>query len=246
MNATDLSVLNGEVANYFTRLSAIDCSQYVEKKGKFSYLSWSFAVSELLKKHPDATWRVIDDTRGWPFWQTDCGYFVKVGVTVNGIERIQCHPVLDNNNRPISSPNSFQINTSIQRGLVKAIALHGLGLYIYAGEDLPNSASEDPTSGVVEPAVDAARVSYDDNAKVRHDRALAKHKGSLDLIKQHIENFDNDGDTAHLYSMDEAWSEIPRDDQIDLWLAPTKGGYMTTHERDVIKNKEAATTKRNK
>ena len=227
--------------NYFTRLSAIDCSQYVEKKGKFSYLSWSFAVSELLKKHPDATWRVIDDPRGWPFWQTDCGYFVKVGVTVNGIERIQCHPVLDNNNRPISSPNSFQINTSIQRGLVKAIALHGLGLYIYAGEDLPNSTSEEQTHDVFEPTVDYAK-----ERKERHDKSLAKYKQSLDSIKQYIEKFDNDGDTAHLYSMDEVWAGIPREDQIDLWLAPTKGGYLTTHERDVLKFKEAATTKRNK
>lgn len=183
MNATDLSVLNGEVTNYFTRLSAIDCSQYVEKKGKFSYLSWSFAVSELLKKHPDATWRVIEDPRGWPFWQTDCGYFVKVGVTVNGIERIQCHPVLDNNNRPISSPNSFQINTSIQRGLVKAIALHGLGLYIYAGEDLPNSASDNDADSHTPGVLNERKVLTPANTKVWENAKVAYVRdGNLDAV----------------------------------------------------------------
>jgi hypothetical protein len=69
--------------------------------------------------------------------QTEAGSFVQVTVTVEGIERTQIHPVLDNRNKTIESPNSFQINTSIQRCLAKAIALHGLGLYIFAGEDLP-------------------------------------------------------------------------------------------------------------
>ena len=69
--------------------------------------------------------------------KTECGYFVEVAVTVKGITLSQIHPVLDNRNKPLEKPNAFDINTSIQRCLVKAIALHGLGLYIYAGEDLP-------------------------------------------------------------------------------------------------------------
>jgi hypothetical protein len=68
---------------------------------------------------------------------TKCGYFVEVAVTVNGITLSLIHPVLNNQNKTIAQPNAFEINTSIQRCLVKAIALHGLGLYIYAGEDLP-------------------------------------------------------------------------------------------------------------
>jgi len=122
--------------NYFTELAKINVSEHVEKKGRFSYLSWTFAVNELRKKHPDATWEVkrFDNK---PFMQTELGYFVEVGVTVNGIELSQIHPVLNNRNQPIENPSTFDINTSIQRCLVKAIALHGLGLYIYAGEDLP-------------------------------------------------------------------------------------------------------------
>lgn len=122
--------------NTFIELSKIDVSAHIEKKGKFSYLSWPFAVSMLRQHDPKATWEVkrFNDL---PYQRTDAGCFVEVAVTVDGITLSQVHPVLDNNNKVIESPNAFQINTSIQRCLVKAIALHGLGLSIYAGEDLP-------------------------------------------------------------------------------------------------------------
>jgi hypothetical protein len=125
--------------NYFTELNAINVNKHVEKKGQFNYLSWAYAVAELLKRHPNATWEIIE-YNGLPYNETPLGFFVKVAVTVNNVTRSQIHPVLDNNNRPIVKPTSFQINTSIQRCLVKAISLHGLGLYIYAGEDLPDGA----------------------------------------------------------------------------------------------------------
>jgi hypothetical protein len=123
-------------ANFYAELSRIDVSDHVEKKGKFSYLSWAWAVDVLRKHDPSATWEVIRFD-GMPYMKTECGFFVEVAVTVNGITLSQIHPVLDNRNKPIAKPNAFEINTSIQRCLVKAIALHGLGLYIYAGEDLP-------------------------------------------------------------------------------------------------------------
>jgi uncharacterized protein DUF1071 len=129
--------------NYFEKLAKIDVREHTEKKGKFSYLSWAWAVDVLRKEDPTATWEVIR-FNGMPFMETKFGIFVEVAVTVQGITLSQIHPVLDNNNKPIAAPNSFQINTSIQRALVKAIALHGLGLYIYAGEDLPEGA-EEPT-----------------------------------------------------------------------------------------------------
>lgn len=127
--------------NYYTKLAKIDVGEHVEKKGKFSYLSWAWAVDVLRKEDHTATWEVIRFD-GMPYMKTECGFFVEVAVTCNGITLSQIHPVLDNNNRPIAQPNAFQINTSIQRCLVKAIALHGLGLYIYAGEDLPEGAEE--------------------------------------------------------------------------------------------------------
>lgn len=122
--------------NLFEELSKINVNAHVERKGKFTYLSWPYAVAELRKHAPDATWETIKSD-GKPYCQTDAGCFVEVAVTVNGITLSQIHPVLDSYNKTVKTPDAFQINTSIQRCLVKAIALHGLGLYIYAGEDLP-------------------------------------------------------------------------------------------------------------
>lgn len=122
----------------FKQLSEINVNDHVEQKGRFKYLSWTWAVSELRKACPTATWEVIK-FNGLPYCETKTGYFVEVAVTVEGITLSQIHPVLDNSNKTIPVPSAFQINTSIQRCLVKAIALHGLGLYIYAGEDLPDA-----------------------------------------------------------------------------------------------------------
>ncbi len=123
--------------NPFRRLFQIDVSKHVEKKGLFSYLSWPFAVAQLRLADPDASWEVRRFD-GLPYLSSELGFFVEVAVTVQGVTLSQIHPVLDNKNRPILAPTPFDINTSIQRCLVKAIALHGLGLSIYAGEDLPD------------------------------------------------------------------------------------------------------------
>ena len=132
------------MTNYFTELNSVNVSDHVEKKGQFSYLSWAYAVAELKKRHPTATWEVRRFD-GLPYQKTEIGFFVEVAVTVDGITHSQIHPVLNSRNQPLSDPSVFDINTSIQRALVKAIALHGLGLYIYAGEDLPEMVG--PISG---------------------------------------------------------------------------------------------------
>ena len=129
-----------EKENAFDILNKIDVNKNKKKKGQFDYLSWAWAVTELLKVRPDATWHTHEyevDNKIMPYMVTEAGFFVKVSVTVDKITRSQIHPVLDHRNQTIEKPNASQINTSIQRCLAKAIALHGLGLYIYAGEDLP-------------------------------------------------------------------------------------------------------------
>ena len=127
----------------FAILDSIDVSEYTEKKGNFTYLSWAWAVRELLKVDPQATWEICEyqqaDGETAPYMMTAAGAFVKVKLWVGGICREQVHPVLDNRNQAIEQPNAFQINTSLQRALAKCIALHGLGLYIFAGEDLPDT-----------------------------------------------------------------------------------------------------------
>ena len=125
--------------NYFTELYRVNVAEHVEKKNGFSYVSWPFAVAELRKRHPTATWEVVR-FEGLPYQLTPLGFFVEVAVTVNDIRLSQIHPVLDHANRPLKDPTAFHINTSIQRCLVKAIALHGLGLFVYAGEDLPEGS----------------------------------------------------------------------------------------------------------
>jgi hypothetical protein len=128
--------------NYFAKLNAINVSEHIEKKAGFAYLSWPFAVAQLRLADASAVWEVRRFD-GLPYLATDTGVFVEVAVTVQGVTLSQIHPVLDGRNRPILAPTSFDINTSLQRCFVKAIALHGLGLYIYAGEDLPTEAAND-------------------------------------------------------------------------------------------------------
>ena len=126
--------------NYFARLNQINVSEHIERKGGFAYLSWPFAVAQLRLADPTAIWEVRRFD-GLPYLRTETGTFVEVAVTVQGVTLSQIHPVLDGKNQPIEQPTAFAINTSIQRALVKAIALHGLGLYIYAGEDLPSEST---------------------------------------------------------------------------------------------------------
>ena len=134
----------------FAKLYALNVNNHVEKKGGFSYLSWPYAVAQLRLADPNATWEV-KRFDGLPYLATEAGVFVEVAVTYAGVTLSQIHPVLDGRNRPIMAPSSFEINTSLQRCLVKAIALHGLGLYIYAGEDLPQLQPHDSTEAANDP-----------------------------------------------------------------------------------------------
>jgi len=124
--------------------------------------------------HPTATWEVRR-FGGLPYLVCEAGVFVEVAVTVEGVTLSQLHPVLDHRNRPISAPTAFEINTSIQRALVKAIALHGLGLYIYAGEDLPSGdtgpAANDADSASTAPRPEIARITRAQQTQI-HKLAL--------------------------------------------------------------------------
>src|SRR5665647_2233197 len=103
------------MSTYFKELFDVDVSSYVEtKNGGLTYLPWANAVHLLLEKHHEATWEVtkFKDANGCeaPFAKTECGYFVEVAVTVNGIRRAQMHPVLDESHSSIIKPTSFDIN----------------------------------------------------------------------------------------------------------------------------------------
>jgi hypothetical protein len=131
--------------NYFEILNAINVNDKTEKKNNLTYLSWAWAWAEVKKLHPDATYTIYENTDGW-FYHTDgTTAWVKTGVTVNNIEHIEYLPVMDYRNASIhiDKITSFDVNKAIQRSLTKAVARHGLGLYIYAGEDLPEDTQAD-------------------------------------------------------------------------------------------------------
>lgn len=127
--------------NYFQKLNDINVNGKTEKKNGLTYLSWAWAWGEVKKLFPDATYTVYEDQNGWNYHTDGKTCWVKTGVTVNGIEHIEYLPVMDYKNRsiPVEQVTSFDVNKAIQRSLTKAVARHGLGLYIYAGEDLPES-----------------------------------------------------------------------------------------------------------
>ena len=139
--------------NYFVTLNSINVNDKTEKKNGLTYLSWAYAWGEVKKIFPESTYTIYENANGL-FYHTDgktC--WVKTGVTVNGIEHIEYLPVMDYRNKsiPVDQVTSFDVNKAIQRSLTKAVARHGLGLYVYAGEDLPEEAvmntgkSENPT-----------------------------------------------------------------------------------------------------
>lgn len=140
----------GEINNYFIELNNIDVSDYVETKGeevKLNYLSWAYAWGEIKKRYPTANYTVYENNDGWNYFTDGRTAWVKTGVTINGLEHIEYLPVMNNRNKsiPLKDITSFDVNKAIQRSITKAIARHGLGLYIYAGEDLPiDTEKEEP------------------------------------------------------------------------------------------------------
>ncbi|MGM9646547.1 MAG: DUF1071 domain-containing protein [Eubacteriales bacterium] len=140
-----------EEFNYFSELYAINVSDKIEKKNNLSYLSWAWAWAELKKKHPDSTYTVYENRDGWSYHTDGKTCWVKTGVTVAGIEHVEYLPVMDhrNNSIPLERVTSTDVNKAIQRSLTKACARHGVGLYIYAGEDLPEGEEATPTPCVI-------------------------------------------------------------------------------------------------
>ena len=134
--------------NRFEKLAAIDCGDKIEKKGKLSYLSWAWAWDQFKRVFPDSYFTVYETPNGCIYFTDGKTCWVKTGVTlVDGdysLELIERLPVMDNRNDsiPLERVTSRNVNDSIQRSLTKAVARHGLGLYVYAGEDLPEGADD--------------------------------------------------------------------------------------------------------
>lgn len=146
----------------FATLNAIDVTNHTEKKNGLTYLSWAWAWTEVKKLYPDANYTVYErDGQFGPinYFTDGRTAWVKTGVTIDGLEHIEELPVMDFRNKaiPLDQITSFDVNKTIQRSLTKACARHGLGLFIYAGEDLPEAVVEQKKEEDKKKAEEAAK-----------------------------------------------------------------------------------------
>lgn len=175
-----------EKQSVFATLSNISVKDKIERKGNLDYLSWANAWALLKANYPD-TQRIVYESSftGLNYFTDGTTAYVKVGVIVNGWEHIDYLPIMDfrNNAIPIAKITSMDVNKAIQRSTAKAIAMHGLGLSLWTGEDIPEqvTTTPEPTTKVV-----MSELTKDSDA---WDRVCAyingnKDKKFADLIEQ--------------------------------------------------------------
>jgi len=169
----------------FNELKKINVNEHTEKKGNLTYLSWAWAVDQLLTNDPTATWEYKEPVK---FGDT---LMVFCSVTAFGKTMTAQLPVLDYKNKAIPNPDAMATNTAMQRCLAKAIALHGIGLYIYAGEDLPQSepATQDDIEDVIKQINKAESV---DELMSIYRQAANFDKASLAKIKTYLSDRKNE------------------------------------------------------
>jgi hypothetical protein len=133
------------MGNYFEELNAVNVNDKTEQKNGLTYLAWAYAWGEVKKRYPEASYVIYENAQGWNYHTDGRTCWVKTGVSIEGIEHIEELPVMNNRNQsiPLENVTSCDVNKAIQRSLTKACARHGLGLYIYAGEDLPENEKEE-------------------------------------------------------------------------------------------------------
>ena len=172
----------------FETLNAINVNDKTEKKNGLTYLSWAWAWGEVKKVYPDATYTIYETTNPQGYV---CNYFtdgrtcwVKTGVIIEGLEHIEELPVMDyrNNSIPLEKVTSFDVNKAIQRSLTKAVARHGLGLYIYAGEDLPEIEETEVDETKVKVIIDLA-VRYADMKEGSAEELLKHYKNKYKVAE---------------------------------------------------------------
>jgi hypothetical protein len=177
----------------YNNLKAIDVRPKAEKKGRADYLSWAHAWDMLKSNYPQAQRIIYEQPEtGLNYFTDGKTAYVKVGIVVNDLEHVDMLPVMDNRNKsiPIEKVCSFEVNKTIQRSTAKAIAMHGLGLSLWTGEDIPSQPSEakDAPSKSSGSSSEPTRISLDvddDNwGKVLKYVVENKGEGFDNLLKQ--------------------------------------------------------------
>lgn len=186
----------------FEVLNAIDVNGHTEKKNNLTYLSWAWAWAEIKKRYPGAFYTIYENKDGLLYHTDGRTAWVKTGVTIEGLEHIEYLPVLDkssHNSLTVSQLTSWDVNKAIQRSLTKACARHGLGLYIYAGEDLPEGAEDPaPAKRTTKKAAESAPAPAD---------AVTDTNDELDLglFKQLLKEAKTDADKKKVW---DDWKEV--------------------------------------
>lgn len=170
----------------FRELNAINVNKMTEKKGNQTYLSWSFAWQEAMKVCPDMTRKVYENEHGWNYHTDGKTASVRVGITIDGQEHIDYMAIMDAKNisLPIERVTSVDVNKAIQRSTVKAIALHGLGLYIYAGEDMPDEEKAAKATSSAEGIIIELELGDENWVRVMNYVNANKKKGSKFILEQ--------------------------------------------------------------
>ena len=171
----------------FETLNKINVNDKTEQKNGLTYLSWAWAWGETKKNYPEATYTIYENNEGWNYFTDGRTCWVKTGVTIEGLEHIEYLPVMDYRNKSITVDNvtSFDVNKAIQRSLTKALARHGLGLYIYAGEDLPDG--EEAPEEKAEPKVSGILINAIKEAATKY--AELKNGNADELLKYYLNKY---------------------------------------------------------
>jgi len=179
----------------FEELYRLDVSEHIEKKGKLSYLSWSYGHAEMKKADPDAKVTVhefpeyitVGDTVQTiykPYLNDNGGAWVKVSVEMNGRLETEYLPIMDFKNKSVTNPDSMSVNKAIKRCFVKALALHGLGLHIYAGEDLPEVEPPKPATAIQIKAITKEIERMAELAGIAYEKAEKGILSHLNIAKK--------------------------------------------------------------
>ena len=174
----------------YNNLKAIDVRPKAEKKGRADYLSWAHACDMLKSNYPQAQRIIYEQPEtGLNYFTDGKTAYVKVGIVVNDLEHIDMLPVMDNRNKSITIDKvcSFEVNKTIQRSTAKAIAMHGLGLSLWTGEDIPSQPSEAkdaPSKSSSETTRISLDVDDDNWGKVLKYVVENKGEGFDNLLKQ--------------------------------------------------------------
>lgn len=203
------------IESHFKRLRKINVNKKVETKGAFKYLSWSYAVDRLLREDPTATWSFSEPAA---FGNT---LMVFCSVTAFGKTMNMQLPVMDSRNKAIANPDAFAVNKAMMRCLAKCIALFGIGLYLFAGEDLPD-------------ARDAENVSAAPAAAPGGPKTEAK---KIEPFEAKKEPFEAKKEPTYVFEMPDTWQSLTEPSEIkSFYNEARKAGATNDDLRPVMKH----------